>query len=82
MGYLRAHEILASFHYVPPHTSPVGRELGFREGSLPATEFISQRLMRLTFLFEITERQQEAIVNLVEEYMRTSVTTESLILNR
>ena len=35
MWYLRAHGILAFFHYVPLHTSPVDRELGFRGGSLP-----------------------------------------------
>ena len=33
--------------YVPLHTAPKGRELGYREGMLPVTEDYGSRLMRL-----------------------------------
>ena len=37
----------ATFHYVPLHTSPMGKRLGYREGMLPVTETLSARVLRL-----------------------------------
>ena len=36
--HLKAAGILAVFHYVPLHTSPLGGSLGYEAGSLPVTE--------------------------------------------
>ena len=45
ISHLRDHQISAVFHYVPLHTSPVGRTFGYREGDLPVTEDLSGRLL-------------------------------------
>jgi dTDP-4-amino-4,6-dideoxygalactose transaminase len=45
--HLKRAGILAPFHYVPLHTSPMGASLGYGPGSLPVTEAISDRLLRL-----------------------------------
>jgi len=39
--------IVAPFHYVPLHTSPMGLALGYERGMLPVTESVSERLLRL-----------------------------------
>ena len=45
--HFKAAGILAVFHYVPLHTSPVGLSLGYKAGMLPVTEAVSDRLLRL-----------------------------------
>jgi dTDP-4-amino-4,6-dideoxygalactose transaminase len=47
--------IMAAFHYVPLHTSPVGRSFGGKDGALPITEDISTRLVRLPLYYDMTE---------------------------
>jgi dTDP-4-amino-4,6-dideoxygalactose transaminase len=44
---MRAEGIATSFHYVPLHSSPAGRELGRSLGDLTQTEQLSHRLVRL-----------------------------------
>jgi dTDP-4-amino-4,6-dideoxygalactose transaminase len=47
IDHLKAAGMLAVFHYVPLHTSPVGVSLGYAPGMLPVTESVSDRLLRL-----------------------------------
>jgi len=55
MDELKLNGILAIFHYLPLHLSPMGRSMGYREGQLPVTESISSRLLRLPFLYNRKE---------------------------
>src|SRR5207245_2019890 len=43
---LRARGVMASFHYVPLHSSPYGRSLGMT-GELPVTDRVARTLVRL-----------------------------------
>ncbi len=70
LDYLRQRKIHPVFHYVPLHTSPMGRKLGYSVGSLPVTEEMSGRLLRLPFYFELTEDEQMRIVEEVFSYFR------------
>jgi dTDP-4-amino-4,6-dideoxygalactose transaminase len=47
MDKLKEKNILSVFHYLPLHTSPMGKKLGYKKGDLPITENISGRLLRL-----------------------------------
>jgi dTDP-4-amino-4,6-dideoxygalactose transaminase len=40
-------DIHCVFHYVPLHTSPMGRRVGRSAGSMQHTEALSERLVRL-----------------------------------
>ena len=71
LEHLRRQGILAVFHYVPLHTSPMGQVYGCREGSLPVTEDLSARLVRLPFYHEITEAEQEDVVKQVACFLRS-----------
>lgn len=55
--HLKRAGILSVFHYVPLHTSPVGRSLGGRDGMLPVTEEVSSRLLRLPLFCDMTEAE-------------------------
>jgi dTDP-4-amino-4,6-dideoxygalactose transaminase len=46
MDRLRAQGVMATFHYVPLHSSPFGRTLG-PAGELPVTERVARTLLRL-----------------------------------
>ncbi len=70
IAHLRAHGVLAVFHYVPLHTAPVGQSLGYEAGQLPVTENLSGRLVRLPFYFELTEKEQEFVIELTVEFVR------------
>ena len=70
MAYLQAHGVLAIFHFVPLHISPMGQSMGYRSGQLPVTESISSRLLRLPFYFAIKEKEQEEIVTLIKKFFK------------
>jgi dTDP-4-amino-4,6-dideoxygalactose transaminase len=69
-AHLRQQGILAVFHYVPLHTSPVGRSFGYTDGNLPITEDISSRLLRLPFYYEISEAEQGQVVSQVAAFLK------------
>jgi dTDP-4-amino-4,6-dideoxygalactose transaminase len=71
MKHLRDSGILAVFHYVPLHTSPMGQTYGYRRGMLPLTEDFSARLLRLPFYHEITEEEQLSVIEAVSECLQT-----------
>ena len=65
----KAQGITCPFHYVPLHLSPVGLQLGGREGQCPVTENISPRLVRLPFYGGLTAEEQERVIRLVLEFV-------------
>lgn len=52
----------AVFHYVPLHSSPKGREL-VGDVSLPVTEDISSRLIRLPFYYGIEPHEMDLVIS-------------------
>ena len=62
---LRERGILAVFHYLPLHLSPLGRSLGGREGECPVTEDVSDRLLRLPFFTAMTDAEQNEVIEAV-----------------
>jgi dTDP-4-amino-4,6-dideoxygalactose transaminase len=67
--HLKAKEILAVFHYVPLHTSPMGRQIGYAEDDLSVTEDLSARLVRLPCYFGLTPEEQIRIADEVSSYL-------------
>lgn len=63
LDHLRGEGIHAVFHYVPLHTSPMGRTFGYTPGDLPVTEDLSARLARLPMYYEITRQDQNSVVD-------------------
>lgn len=72
MNYLKERGILAVFHYLSLHLSPVGKEMGYTEGQLPVTESLSNRLLRLPFYYELTEDEQKEVVETITDFFRNT----------
>jgi dTDP-4-amino-4,6-dideoxygalactose transaminase len=68
--HLKAAGILAVFHYVPLHTSPVGLSLGYEAGMLPVTESISDRLLRLPLYAGLEPAEVESVIDAVASFFR------------
>jgi dTDP-4-amino-4,6-dideoxygalactose transaminase len=62
MRHLNAQDIGAASHYVPLHSSPMGRKLGYNAGQLPVTESLSECLLRLPLYPDLSESDQTRIV--------------------
>ncbi len=60
--------IVAPFHYVPLHTSIMGRKLGYGDGDCPVTENISDRLVRLPLYASITSDDQGKVIDQILEF--------------
>lgn len=71
--HLRAAGILAVFHYVPLHTSPVGLAMGYQPGMLPITESISDRLLRLPFYADLSDADLDGIIGEIVGFYFSSV---------
>jgi dTDP-4-amino-4,6-dideoxygalactose transaminase len=70
LEHLRGRDIHAVFHYVPLHSSPMGRQFGYEEGDLPVTENVSERLVRLPMSYTITVEEQMRVVSEVTSLLR------------
>jgi len=68
IAHLKKKGIGAVFHYVPLHTSPMGRKMGYSEGDLPVTEEMSERLIRLPCYYELTREDQDRVIDGVREF--------------
>jgi dTDP-4-amino-4,6-dideoxygalactose transaminase len=66
MRHLNSKGIAAVSHYVPLHSSPMGRRLGYDDCDLPITEDLSGRLLRLPIYPELSEHDQMHVVRSVK----------------
>jgi len=63
---LEKNGVNAVFHYVPLHTSPMGKKCGNLSGQAPITQDISERILRLPLFMGLTARQQRTIAGLLK----------------
>lgn len=68
MAHLKEAGIFAVFHYVPLHSSPMGKTFGYNESDLPITEAVSACLLRLPLYYEITEEEQLRVVRQIRTF--------------
>lgn len=66
LSHLKQNGILSVFHYVPLHLSPGGKQYARVHESLPLTETLSARLIRMPLYFDMTQAVIERIVEEVE----------------
>lgn len=65
---LKAQSILAVFHYLPLHLSPMGRGFGGKPGDCPVAEDISERLLRLPFYNTLSRTEQDKVIETIIGY--------------
>jgi dTDP-4-amino-4,6-dideoxygalactose transaminase len=70
---LAAHQIGATFHYVPLHAAPAARAVTDRFAECPVTDDISGRLVRLPFHNELSPADQDRVCSAVEGWMSANL---------
>lgn len=68
VAHLKRDDIQAVFHYVPLHSSPMGRMYGYRQGMLPVTESISERLIRLPLHLQLSQDDVRAVADSIYRF--------------
>jgi dTDP-4-amino-4,6-dideoxygalactose transaminase len=62
-SHLAGFGILAVFHYLPLHLSPMGLRFGGRQGDCPVTEDLSDRLLRFPFFTGMSSSEQSQVID-------------------
>lgn len=68
IAYLKARDILAVFHYLPLHLSPMGEKYGGKPGDCAVTERISDQLLRLPFYTNMTADDQRQVIQALKGF--------------
>ena len=68
IAHLQKRGIAAVFHYLPLHLSTMGRQFGGQPGDCPVTEDLSERQLRLPFYNDLSQEDQERVVEAILEF--------------
>ncbi len=68
INHLKDNGVNSVFHYLPLHLSEKGREYGGREGDMPVTESVSDRLVRLPLFYDMGEIEMEKVLEAVTSF--------------
>ena len=68
ISHLAGLGILAVFHYLPLHLSPMGLRFDGRQGDFPVTEDLSDRLLRFPFFNGMGDSEQSQVIDAVRAF--------------
>lgn len=68
ISHLAGFGILAVFHYLPLHLSPMGLRFGGSGGDCPVTEDLANRLLRLPFFTGMSSSEQAQVIEAVRAF--------------
>jgi dTDP-4-amino-4,6-dideoxygalactose transaminase len=68
ISYLKSNGISSTFHYIPLHTSKVGRELGYIDSDLPVSLEVSLKIVRLPLFNTISSDEIGFIIDKIKKY--------------
>jgi len=68
VSHLAGLEILAVFHYLPLHLSPMGLRFGGHQGDCPVTEDLADRLLRFPFFTGMSSSEQAQVIDAVRAF--------------
>ena len=67
LKFLKGKGILAIFHYIPLHLSPMAKKLGL-DYNLPVSTDLAERVVRLPVYFKLSEEEQNYVISAVKEF--------------
>ena len=67
---LREQGIGVNLHYIPVHTQPYYRELGFRTGDFPEAMAYYREAISLPMFQGLTDEQQDEVVRVLESVLK------------
>jgi dTDP-4-amino-4,6-dideoxygalactose transaminase len=68
ISHLAGLGILAVFHYLPLHLSPMGLRFGGRQGDCPVTEDLAHRLLRFPFFTGMSHSEQSQVIDAIRAF--------------
>ena len=68
ISHLAGLGILAVFHYLPLHLSPMGLRFGGHQGDCPVTEDLADRLLRFPFFTGMSTSEQAQVIDAVRAF--------------
>lgn len=68
--YLRAKNIGVNVHYIPVHTQPFYRAMGFDEGDFPNSEAYYQVAISLPLYYDLSEADQDTVVQVLTQALQ------------
>lgn len=66
---MRAKEIIVNLHYIPVHTQPYYREMGFSDGDFPESEKYYSEAISIPLFPALTYEEQDFVVESLKEAM-------------
>ncbi|MBC5992145.1 UDP-4-amino-4,6-dideoxy-N-acetyl-beta-L-altrosamine transaminase [Pontibacter cellulosilyticus] len=67
--FLHQHNIFAQVHYIPAHTMPYYRSLGYKKGDYPEAENYYAGCLSLPMYPSLTQEEQEFVIEKVKEFL-------------
>ncbi|WP_416379979.1 DegT/DnrJ/EryC1/StrS family aminotransferase [Gilliamella sp. B3172] len=64
---LRANKIGVNVHYIPIHTQPYYRNLGFKYGDFPNAEQFYSNTISLPIYYSLAEKEQEYVIKILSQ---------------
>lgn len=68
IAYLKQHDILSVFHYIPLHSAPAGQRFGYFHGEDRYTTKESERLLRLPLYYNMQKSDKEKVVHTIKSF--------------
>lgn len=67
---MRARDIMVNLHYIPVHTQPWYRKMGFRDGDFPQAEQYYREAISIPMHPNLTDAEQDFVVDVLREAIR------------
>lgn len=64
-NYLKQHNVFAQVHYIPVHTMPYYKELGYKDGDYPMAEHYYSRCLSLPIYPTLSNEEQQYVINCI-----------------
>ena len=68
--YLREHNIFAQVHYVPVHTNPYYKELGWKKGDFKIAEAYYEKALSLPMFPTLSNEEQDFVIEKILEFVK------------
>ena len=69
-SYMRKKNILVNVHYIPIHTQPYFKNLGFKKGDFPTSERYYSRVLSLPMFPALKDEEIKYIVKILKEALK------------
>lgn len=67
--YLHSKNIKVQIHYIPVHTQPYYRDLGFKWGDFQNSEEYYEKCLSIPMYHSLTEEEQDYVINTIKEIL-------------